>query len=160
MGLDMYLYASKYVSSSEVFEKDSPARFADIIKAVGADEFPKVAFPESFLTVDIQVGYWRKANAIHDWFVKNCQDGVDKCQKTYVSRDSLIQLREACRAVLSERGNQENAERYLPTASGFFFGGTEYDDYYWEYVESTIITINTLLLAVPEDWDFTYQSSW
>ena len=158
MGLDMYLYASKYVSSSDAFEKDSPTRFAEIIKAVGADDFPKPEYGSA--TVDIQVGYWRKANAIHDWFVQNCQGGEDKCQKAYVSRDSLIQLREACRAVLSEKGNQENAEMYLPTASGFFFGGTEYDEYYWEYVESTIIAINTLLLAVPEDWDFTYQSSW
>jgi hypothetical protein len=158
MGLDMYLYASKYVSSSEAFEKDSPTRFAEIVKAVGADDFPKPEYGSA--TVDIQVGYWRKANAIHDWFVKNCQGGEDKCQKAYVSRDSLITLREACRAVLSEKGNQENAEKYLPTASGFFFGGTEYDEYYWDYVESTIVTINTLLLAVPEDWDFTYQSSW
>lgn len=158
MGLDMYLYASKYVSSSEVFEKDSPTRFAEIIKAVGADDFPKPEFGSA--TVDIQVGYWRKANAIHDWFVKNCQDGVDKCQKTYVSRDSLIELREACMKVLASKENKEVAEEVLPTASGFFFGGTEYDEYYWQYVESTIVTINTLLLTVPEDWDFTYQSSW
>lgn len=26
-----------------------------------------------------QVGYWRKANAIHKWFVDNIQDGEDDC---------------------------------------------------------------------------------
>lgn len=158
MGLDMYLYASKYVSDSELFDKDNPARFAEIVKAVGAEDFPRGAFPSA--TVDIQVGYWRKANAIHDWFVQNCQGGEDDCRKTFVSRDSLIELREACQAVLAERGNNDRAEEFLPTASGFFFGGTEYDDYYWEYVESTITLINTLLITVPEDWDFAYQSSW
>lgn len=158
MGLDMYLYASKYVSSSDMFEKDSPTRFAEIIKAVGADEFPKTEFGSA--TVDIQVGYWRKANAIHDWFVQNCQGGEDKCRKAHVSRDSLIELRNLCMKVLSEKGNQDIAETVLPTASGFFFGGTEYDEYYWDYVESTVTLLNTLLVTVPEDWDFIYQSSW
>jgi len=158
MGLDMYLYASKYVSSSEAFEKDSPMQFAEIIKAVGADEFPKPDYGSA--TVDIQVGYWRKANAIHDWFVQNCQGGEDRCQKAYVSRDSLIELRNICMKVLSEKGNQDIAETVLPTASGFFFGNTEYDEYYWDYVESTITLLNTLLVTVPEDWDFVYQSSW
>jgi len=158
MGLDMYLYASKYVSSSDMFEKDNPTRFAEIIKAVGADDFPKLEFGSA--TVDIQVGYWRKANAIHDWFVQNCQGGEDKCQKAYVSRDSLIELRDACMKVLASKDNQDVAEEFLPTASGFFFGGTEYDEYYWQYVESTITLLNTLLVTVPEDWDFNYQSSW
>ena len=26
-----------------------------------------------------QVGYWRKANQIHNWFVENVQDGEDDC---------------------------------------------------------------------------------
>ena len=26
--------------------------------------------------------YWRKANAIHGWFVKNAQQGIDDC-RTY-----------------------------------------------------------------------------
>ena len=29
---------------------------------------------------EVCVAYWRKANAIHSWFVENCQDGVDECQ--------------------------------------------------------------------------------
>jgi hypothetical protein len=62
--------------------------------------------------------------------------------------------------VLANKNNKEVAEEWLPTTSGFFFGGTEYDDYYWEYIESTITVLNTLLVTVPENWDFTYQSSW
>jgi len=52
------------------------------------------------------------------------------------------------------------AEEFLPTASGFFFGDTNYDEYYYEYVKDTITLLNTLLITVPENWDFHYQSSW
>lgn len=158
MGLDMYLYASKYVSDSDVFDDSSPARYAEIVKVIGAEEFPKTGLGGA--VVDIQVGYWRKANAIHDWFVNNCQGGEDDCRKVHVSRESLIELRDACQEVLNSKSNKDVAEEFLPTASGFFFGGTEYDEYYWEYVESTVTLINTLLITIPETWDFIYQSSW
>ena len=26
--------------------------------------------------------YWRKANAIHNWFVENCQEGVDELSRS------------------------------------------------------------------------------
>lgn len=158
MGLDMYLYASKYVSGNDILSKDDPERYKKLTEVVGAEDFPIGAFPSA--TVDIQIGYWRKANAIHDWFVQNCQNGEDDCRKVHVSRDTLIELRDICMKVLLNKGNQDRAEELLPTAEGFFFGGTDYDDYYWEYVESTITVLNTILVAVPDDWEFGYQSSW
>ena len=158
MGLDMYLYATKYVSKSDLFEKDSPTRYAEIVKTVGAEEFPQTEFGSA--TVDIQIGYWRKANAIHNWFVENCQAGEDDCRKSFVSRNHLIELRDVCVSVLSEQENRDMAEEFLPTASGFFFGDTKYDEYYYEYVKDTITLLNTLLVTVPEGWDFHYQSSW
>lgn len=50
-----------------------------------------------------QVGYWRKANAIHGWFVRECADGVDECQEIFVSRDQLKQLRADCNNALATR---------------------------------------------------------
>lgn len=32
------------------------------------------------LIYDNEFAYWRKFNALHLWFVKNCQNGVDQCQ--------------------------------------------------------------------------------
>ena len=32
-----------------------------------------------------EVAYWRKFNALHNWFVQNCQDGVDECQYAEVT---------------------------------------------------------------------------
>ena len=27
----------------------------------------------------VEIGYWRKSNQIHKWFVDNIQEGVDNC---------------------------------------------------------------------------------
>jgi hypothetical protein len=47
----------------------------------------------------------------------------------------------------------------FPTASGFFFGGTEYDEYYIEQVNETIELIEGLLKE-DENGDYYYQASW
>ena len=44
----------------------------------------------------------------------------------------------------------------LPTQSGFFFGSTEIDDYYYQDLEETIRIINSL----NPNGDYYYQSSW
>ena len=36
-----------------------------------------------------EVGYWRKANAIHNWFVNNIQNGKDDCRRYEVSKENL-----------------------------------------------------------------------
>ena len=46
--------------------------------------------------LSINIMYWRKANAIHNWFVVNCQKGVDECQRTYIERSQLVELKDAC----------------------------------------------------------------
>jgi hypothetical protein len=40
--------------------------------------------------------YWRKANMIHNWFVKNVQNGKDDCGEYPVTRDNIVQLFELC----------------------------------------------------------------
>jgi hypothetical protein len=51
------------------------------------------------------------------------------------------------------------AGELLPTTSGFFFGGTEYDKYYMEDIKNTIKIIEKCL-KLPEAWEFEYHSSW
>ena len=103
-----------------------------------------------------EVGYWRKANHIHNWFVQNVQDGVDDCKQADVYREHLQDLLEACNRVMI---NPSEAEELLPTASGFFFGGTEYDEYYFGSIQETISILEECLS--DEDADtFYYTSSW
>jgi len=48
------------------------------------------------------VGYWRKANAVHGWFVRECANGVDECQPIPVSREQLQKLRQDCNNSLAD----------------------------------------------------------
>ena len=47
-----------------------------------------------------EVAYWRKANAIHRWFVDHVQNGVDKCQESPVTREQLNELLSVCHEVI------------------------------------------------------------
>jgi hypothetical protein len=99
------------------------------------------------------VGYWRKANQIHNWFVKNVQKGVDDCGTYYVSTEKLQKLVETCKEVLD---NHELAEELLPTCSGFFFGDTKYDEYYFADLQDTI----NMLSDIDEECEYIYHASW
>lgn len=148
MGLDMYLNAERYLWD---FGENSDKELADNIgQLIGLPVDRKVK------TITVEAGYWRKANQIHNWFVQNVQEGKDECQEAYVSRDDLKQLRETCQKVLD---NHDLAESLLPTSSGFFFGGTEYDDWYFKDLEDTVKIIDDAL-KLPDQWDFNYRSSW
>jgi len=155
MGLDQYLYARKYHSGAEFYGPERKAQYDEVIAAVPEIvDFIDPDFPSA--SVEVKVAYWRRQNAIHNWFVKYCQDGTDDCRASYVNRDLLAGLRNACQAVLDD---PSLAEQLLPTTSGFFFGSTDYDEWYRMGLEYTVATINKLL-AVPDEWDFYYQSSW
>lgn len=151
MGLDMYLEAELYVS--EYFEggKEIVAdlKKLDLNKRLKGKQIKKIV---------VEVGYWWKSNEIHKWFVDNVQDGVDDCKRTYVSREQLEELLDIVEYVLAD---PKSGPELLPTESGFFFGGTDYDSYYMQDLENTK-TILTEILENPEynNWDFYYQSSW
>jgi hypothetical protein len=101
---------------------------------------------------------WRKANAIHKWFVDNVQNGVDDCGQYKVTKEHLIQLHNACNDVLNDNNL---AEQLLPTQSGFFFGGVEYDDGYYYDLKETKSEINYILEFKSYCLDeLYYSSSW
>jgi hypothetical protein len=157
MGLDMYLEARRFVSGYSHSKEEEQELFRTITEAVGLGD----KHDERFATVSVNVMYWRKANAIHDWFVKNVQDGEDDCKSYYASREKLNELGELCQRV-AEKGDPAYAAEHLPTASGFFFGGTEYDEYYFEDVNQTAKRLAELV-GLPDGmngYDFYYHSSW
>lgn len=145
MGLDMYLNARRYFSG----QSEDNALAEEVSKIVGS---PKARV--NYVT--LEAGYWRKANQIHNWFVENVQDGEDDCGQYWVSRDQLQELLDLC---LKVQANPEMAEDLLPTASGFFFGCTEYDEMYMDDIELTIKQLSDAL-ALPNIRFFEYQASW
>jgi hypothetical protein len=56
--------------------------------------------------------------------------------------------------------NRKLAKKLLPPNEGFFFGGYEYDDYYFSELQRTADELAKLLEAVDDNWSFEYQSSW
>lgn len=159
MGLDQYLSARKFVSGSEYSSEADRNAYRGIVGAVNADSFSEIynGFGES-ATLSLSVAYWRKANQVHQWFVLNCGDGEDNCQQMYVSREQLGELLETCKSV--KAGGEKVADELLPPQSGFFFGSTDIDDWYWQDIDNTIEQLEEVLSTVPEGWDFEYQASW
>lgn len=154
MGLDMYLKGKRYLSS---YFNEGDNEVAGKI----AELFPELnGRPGRFdgnivKEVMVELGYWRKANAIHDWFVKNCQE-EDNCQPAYVGREQLEELKAICQEILADRSK---AASLLPPTAGFFFGSTEIDEYYFQDLEQTVKIIDSAL-TMPDSWEFEYQSSW
>lgn len=137
-----------------------------------------------------QVGYWRKANQIHNWFVNNIQDGIDDCDyHREVTKEDLQELLEICREIYASctlvdgkvavgtRYSQNGAEtiweegkvvadpslaqELLPTREGFFFGGYSYNEYYVEDIAETIKIVSEVLLTTNFDKQMIYyRSSW
>jgi hypothetical protein len=141
MGLDMYLHARRFYWRDE--------------------EMPKVDdIPEGYKVdyVIVNAHYWRKANAIHDWFVQNVQEGVDNCHTYRVSHETLGELIAVCERILNKEASPEET---LPTSEGFFFGSTEYGEDYYEDLTHTVEGLRKVLADFPESkWSFEYHSSW
>lgn len=149
MGLDMYLTAHRHFWS---FNEDDK-KYIDALKNL-LPEYDQMV-PNS---VSFKAAYWRKANAIHKWFVDNIQDGKDDCSEYYVSTDELKDLLSVCEQVIADKSK---AEELLPSASGFFFGSTDYDEYYFQDVQSTIDKLKGIVDNTNyERCSFFYQSSW
>jgi hypothetical protein len=153
MGLDMYLHAKKYVGGWSHMKDTS--EFHTL-----ASMYPEVQVTDDSPSIEIQftVGYWRKANAIHNWFVKEVQGGEDECRPHYVSREQLVQLRDNCKLEQLVTSNTRGAGLLEP-ASGFFFGNAERDEWYYENIDRTIEIVEKCL-AISDDWEFSYRSSW
>lgn len=160
MGLDMYLEAKRYLWA---YPEGNP----DVAIAKGiSEQFPELATfsdRERDVVKEIvaEVAYWRKANAIHNWFVENVQDGEDDCKSYYVDQDKLKELYNRVCAVLKDTSK---AAELLPTTSGFFFGSTEYGPMYWNDIEDTKEKLEKVFAFLKHEkagkWQLYYQASW
>jgi len=105
MGLDMYLTKDTYIGA--YFEHRKVKAKIEI-----TIDGEKVEInPADIETITERVGYWRKAHHLHQMFVDIVQDGVDECQKSYISRDKMIEMRDACIDYIdNESGNEYEIE--------------------------------------------------
>jgi len=148
MGLDMYLTKETYIGHKEYRKYNGQEDAVIKIKGVSEDRVKEVVE---------EIMYWRKANSIHSWFVENVQGGLDECQKSEVEIEKLEELRDICGEIID---HNHLAEEMLPSTSGFFFGSTDYDEWYWEDIQRTYDGLNKLLEEDNTRSCFYYQASW
>lgn len=182
MGLDHGIKRRHYVKNWD-FMKPEEKHKITILKGGK----PANIDTETITDVTTEVITLRKANAIHAWFVSNVQEGEDDCKDYYVSAGQLKDLLDTINKVLAasklKKGKVANgytfndkqekvftyedgrfiedptmAAELLPTENGFFFGSTDYDEYYYNDLVITKEAIEKTLKV--EDGDFFYWSSW
>lgn len=179
MGLDMDLTAKVYVGAkyravkqnyiemNDVYEDDKD--FADFKEC-------KLYPTHNISEIIYDIGYWRKVNWIHKWFVDNVQGGNDDCGNYEVSSELLDKLYSTCETILKKFDGIKNDKDKLklidyindklPPQDGFFFGMTELkdDDDLDYYRESLYDTMKFIRLAKKYIEKFGaviyYQSSW
>ena len=153
MGLDMYLYAKRYLSSYGNESKDT-----GMIKEISG--LSKFSEEDSAVEVSVPTMYWRKANQIHRWFVDNVQGGNDDCGTYYVDDSALIDLKNICDHIIT---HPNDAMKMLPPSSGFFFGSSGIDEWYMNNIVYTSKRISEILSLQKDNTmfvSFYYHSSW
>jgi len=185
MGLDMYLSKKTYVGAN--FKHNKVTGKIDLKK----DDKPIKVKLERVSYIEEQIGYWRKANHIHKFFVDNVQEGEDDCEDYPVYLEHIKDLLDRCKKVVESFQNSEKttvkvkngwnqegdtycnvevftntkvAQELLPCSSGFFFGGTEYDEYYLGQTIETIEMLEEILKENNNDEflteEYYYTASW
>lgn len=149
MGLDMYLTRKTYVKDWNHTPEEERKNIEVFMNG-------KKIKTKKLQWLEFEAIYWRKANAIHNWFVTNVQNGNDNCESYEVSTDTLKDLMDLCLYIMKDR---EKASELLPVTEGFFFGSYEYDEYYFQDIENTYKDLRSILNTYKDDYFF-YQSSW
>ena len=177
MGLDMYFEG---VFSTRAFAQESEdnfdqktisvnSDFKTTLESIGFEDAP-IAHAYNHFQYVFPIITWRKANAIHKFFVDEVQDGNDNCERHYVSRETLQELLDRITTILDIKtpvAREMKAEELLPTdIEGCFFGTKEYDDWYYKDLENTKKTLEKVFeyeenAEAGKCFDsFFYQSSW
>lgn len=196
MGLDMYLnrinkdmwnFRDIYV---EGFKTDKPDLY-EVLKKYGYEHIygKKTDYPFSSWYMYEQVAYWRKANAVHSWFVENVQDGKDDCNDYEVTKKQLQSLCDICEKIITtavmiphkitngyqliegkwepimEDGkivlNSDVIAEMLPVSDGFFFGSVDYDQYYMNDINYTYHILKEVIAGTNWETQYVYyQASW
>ena len=169
MGLDMYLEIRKSEYRSN-YHKDKGCKMKLEYPKDITEFIPNLTDLRISRQTNYEVGYWRKANHIHNWFMQNCarrdeyDNPIDDCRPIEITVDKLEKLLDDCKKVLADHSL---AKELLPTVDGFFFGSTAYDDYYLGQIEQTIEIIEPVLKFAKHKleikdyaWEVYYQASW
>ena len=95
-----------------------------------------------------EILYYRKVNFLIPFFEDSVLYEEMGFILSSVHKDKIKNLIDSCEMVLK---NRKKAPEILPTEGGFFFGSTEYDDYYFKCVQEVLSNFKELLKDFEED---------
>jgi hypothetical protein len=99
--------------------------------------------------------YFRKVNFIYEYFRNKLEN-----ESCVITKNELNEFIQNCKEVYNKKGNENYAKQVLPTTSGFFFGSTDYDEWYWNDVKDCIAQMQKIYKALKDDdyvmWDFSW----
>lgn len=99
------------------------------------------------------VGYFRKVNSVYRYFEDKLTD-----ETAWVTKDECEDIVKRCSAVLE---NPDLASELMPTRSGFFFGSTEYDKYYFSDLKDVRKQFKSFIKYFKTDDDLMFiHMSW
>ncbi len=109
--------------------------------------------------INDEVAYWRKANQIRQWFIKNAGYPENaNCIPYTLTEVQLRQLLADCKKVLEDNSL---ASEILPTSDGYFFGGVAYDEYYFDKLKETVAMLESVLKDTNfEEEEIAYFEWW
>lgn len=162
MGLDMYLTKKTYIGANY------PHNEVQGSVSIRTKEGPVNVKLNRITEIIEEVGYWRKANAIHGWFVENVQGGEDDCRAYEVELSQLLELKAIILKIQNAKGKKRESltMELLPPCDGFFFGSEKIDDGYWQDLQDTLDIIARIEAEAAESdkhggWvSWQYQASW
>ena len=135
-----------------------------------------------------EVGYWRKANQVLRWIDTHVAP-VENCERIKLSLDNIRELRDDCQKVIDGSelvegkvktgvnyvdgkpiphytdclviANPELAEKIMPIEDGFFYGSTDYNEWYINQLKDTVKICEEILdNPKSEDYDFNFIAWW
>lgn len=108
--------------------------------------------------VVIDIIEWRKCNWFHGWFMSHAGHVFNEGERIHVEKEHLENLITTINKVLK---NKKLAKELLPCQEGFFFGGQDYDEYYFGSLKGAKEILTTFLnKPIANDCDFEYHASW
>ena len=110
-----------------------------------------------FFSKSSTIGYFRKVNFLVKYF-ENLGFDVEHQLPFTITKENAEILLSRCNQVLEDNSK---APELLPTMEGFFFGSTDYDEYYVNDIKDTIDIVTKVLETTDFEKEMVYYvSSW
>jgi hypothetical protein len=122
---------------------------------------------DAICNISTQVITWRKCNWFHAYFVNKFADGIDDCKPILITQDNirdfisdLQTIKTAFETEPLEKAKQI-ADELMPPEAGFFFGGTEIDEWYFQSIgEANHVFSKSIEENTDIPFCYEYQASW